>query len=792
MNSPFLRTLFDIDNIPADAGNINLVWERPFGPWLWFLFILIAVTLAFWSYSRLHGNSVGRMILAGVRTIAIVLALIVLSGPMLELPREVIEPDWVLMLVDRSESMTIEDAPGSDGETTAAARRSRDQQLRTLLEDNRATWGELADERRVLWLGFNSGAFNLGGDRGVDAGGNRASNDSNGAEVVNIDPGAADGSRTRLSHAIDQALQRAAARPISGVVVFSDGRTEDPPDRALLRRLQSDHVRVYTVPLGSEHPLGDIAVRRVEAPQRAFTRDKVPVVVHIDRLGAAGSGIGATVRLVDEVTGEQLDEQTLEAGAESDQITLTASPSLSGEATWKVVLDTAEPDLIPDNNTKNFMIDLVDRPLKVLFVEGYPRWEYRYLKNLLVREESIESSVMLISADRDFAQEGNQPITRLPRSPEEFADYDVLIIGDVPGSFFSPDQLDMMRAHVSERGAGLLWIAGERKIPETYAGTALADLIPLRGSLKLASIGQPILMQPTELADRLGVLQLVTSGQVGWPRELIDANYGWSQLYWAQHIEPGRLKPAAVALAETVQEFGGEHLPLVIQMRYGAGQSVYVATDEIWRWRYGRGEDLTEQFWVQLIRMLGRESLSSAGQRLVLSASPRRAEAGQPVRIDVQLLDAQLIDTFGGHIVASIETEQGEKIAELTLAPVEGTEDRFAATYLLDRAGTYRVRLPYSGAMGITTEVPLDVYSPDDEMRRPETDHDLLIELSAATGGQVLDRETISSLPEILPNRSIKTLNPLTERIWDTPAIFILALLLLTLEWVGRKIVRLA
>src|SRR4029453_5528316 len=118
-----------------------------------------------------------------------------------------------------------------------------------------------------------------------------------------------------------------------------------------------------------------------------------------------------------------------------------------------------------------FSMHVVSRPLRVLYVEGYPRWEYRFVKELIRREKSIESSVMLISASSDFAQEGNVPITRLPRSPEEFAAYDVVILGDVPAGFFSPEQLEMLRDHVAERGAGLLCIAGERAVPSSYART---------------------------------------------------------------------------------------------------------------------------------------------------------------------------------------------------------------------------------------------------------------------------------------------------------------------------------
>jgi len=125
------------------------------------------------------------------------------------------------------------------------------------------------------------------------------------------------------------------------------------------------------------------------------------------------------------------------------------------------------------------------------------------------------------------------------------------------------------------------------------------------------------------------------------------------------------------------------------------------------------------------------------------------------------------------------------------LSPVENAEDHFATTYLLDRTGDYRVRIPMAATMGLAAEAPLEIFAPDDELRRPETDHDLLAELSTATNGRVMSEAEIRNLPELLPNRSVRTLNPLTERIWDTPAVFIGALLLLTMEWIGRKIVRL-
>ncbi len=793
MSSPLARWLLDLDVIPANAEGLRLVWEHPWPAWVWLVLIMTAGVLAAWSYSRLLGNARGRFILAGTRLVLVILVLVIVSGPMLELPRETVEQDWVLMLVDRSASMGINDVDDGRGGDALERRRSRDEQLRGLLAEHADMWSTLAESRHVVWLGFHDGAFDLAPAEDGDA-----------APALPVALNDADGSRTRLNAALQQALQRAAARALSGVVVFSDGRTTEPPTRAAIRRLRSDKVGVFAVPLGSARPLGDLAIRRVESPRRAFVRDKVPVVVQLDQLGTAAAGAGATIKLIDASgpgdEGIVLDEVELPAdGDPLKRVTLTAEPQLAGEATWRVVVETDPPDLIADNNIKTFVIELIDRPLRILFVEGYPRWEYRYLKNLLIREKSIESSVMLISADRDFAQEGNQPITRLPRSPEEFAPFDVIVLGDVPGTFFSPEQLEMIREHVARRGAGLLWMGGERFTPRTFAGTALADLLPLRGTLSLPEIGRPVNMVPTELATRLGLLRLGGVDGRDWPAELADPTAGWSKLYWAQRIEPGRLKPTAEVLAETVNEFRNARLPLVVQMRYGAGQIIYVATDEIWRWRYGRGELLPERFWVQILRRLGRESLASSEEAATLEVNPRRLTTSQVMLIDLDLLDASLFDDGLKTVPAVVETAEGQTVAELDLRRVDPGDDTrrdraasYAATYRPGVTGQLRVRVDDPTLGGRRLQVPVEVFTPDDELRRPETDHRLLEALAAETGGQVLMPDELGQLAELLPNRTVRTMNPLTERIWDTPLAFALILLVLAGEWIGRKVIRLA
>lgn len=765
MNSGVMRWLLDLDELPAGAEKLSVVWERPWPAWIWMFLLLAAAAAAILSYRRLNGSRSWRGVLAGLRAASIGLALVLISGPMLELSRETVERDWVLFLTDRSASMTIADG-GDDGES-----KTRDEQLRDLFGAHGAVFQGLSERKEVRWLGFHSGTFAL--DAGTD---------------VVPELGLPEGERTDLNASLEQALQQAAARPVSGIVVFTDGRTTRPPGRPLLRRLQAEGIGVFPVPLGSPDPRGDLALARVDAPRRAFVRDKVPVTIEIDRLGAAAD-LGGEIRLIDELTGEVLASDVIVPGDDRREVTLTAEPALAGEAQWRVEIETPRPDLVPENNERTMLIELVDRPLRVLYVEGYPRWEYRYLKNLLVREKSIDSSVILLSADRDFAQEGNQPITRMPRSPEELAEYDVVIFGDVPASFFSADQRDLIRSHVADRGAGLLWIGGPRGTPSSFAGTVLADLLPIRGGLELPVIKDAVTMRPTDYADQLGVLRIVDEASDRWPRELADPGTRWARLYGVQRLDPRRLKPTAEVLAETAFPVEGVHLPLVVSMRYGAGQSVYVATDEIWRWRYGRGESIPDQFWIQMVRMLGRETLSGAGTDAVITVRPRRIEVRQPLRVSVRLLNEALMERDRMTIRAVLESEDGTRLTELDLRRDPTDQTHYTATYLPDQTGTLRVRVEDPSLVGIELIGIADVYTPDDELRRPETDHDLLAEIARATGGAVVSPADFGELD--LPNREIRTEDPLRERIWDTPLAFCLLLLTLTAEWVGRKILRL-
>lgn len=778
-----LDRLFALDGLGFSDPESVLTFARPIPAWGWALILGGLSVLVGMSYVRQTADPRVRALLAGIRILLATMLLVLASGPQLQKNHERVEEDWVIMMLDRSRSMTIPDAPAASGRLT------REAQLRAALADSADALRKVAAEKRVLWLGFDTGAFEIGSPLDDPA-------------HAMLEP---QGRATAIGASLAGALQRVAARPVSGVVLLSDGRSADQVDRAVLRSLEAQKIPVLSVPLGSAEPVADYAIRSVRGPDAVFVDDYVNAQVDVEQRGSGEALV--RVELTDLDTEAVLDSADVrfdESGRAS--CSLSVRIDQPGRRRLGVRIVPQGEDLIADNNTAELGVEVVDRPLRVLYVDGYPRWEQRYIKNLLMREKSIRSSSLLLAANRRYLQEGDVEVMRLPRSVEEWAEYDVVILGDVRPELFGDEALEQLREHVADRGAGLIWIAGPGATPQGWRGSPLSDLIPivLDTDRPPAAFDEPVTMARTGQAASLGLFGLQLRGESGaeesgWPAMLSDPATNWSRLRWAQKIDPVHVKPGAIVLATLtpVSAFGSssgaDTWPGVLLMRFGAGASVYVATDEIWRWRYGRGEDLPERFWVPLIRQLGRASVARSQRAVLLSATPDDALVGGPVRISVELLDQSLIDAQPSALRAAVVSAD-ESLTRVQLDRQPDGRGRFlAGQWVPDRPGRFEVRLDDPLLPGVDASQMVRVSLPDDEARRPETDHALLAELAERTGGAVLTPEQLGQLDALLPNRELTIAgDPEIQPLWDRPIVLVVLLVLCSLEWVGRRLIRLA
>lgn len=830
-----LNWLLRLDALkPADPGvQWSLLYTLP--PWVWALVITASFIAAQWTYRRLEGPKPARLFLGLTRALLLILLVFLLLGPRLIRPSETVEKDWVLVLVDRSASLAIADAPADASSTsTSSSPRTRDDQLRAALLAASPTLQTLARERVVLFMGFDAGAYELKPTAAASA----AATSTTPTLPINLT--APVGNRSSLGSALDAALARAAARPVAGVIILSDGRSTDQLSRATLRKLASDRIPVFSFPLGSALPQTDYLIRQVIAPPSAFLSDIVPVQVALQRTGATSATAEVKLRLIDSATNATLDEKTVRFAPGStnpDQpVTLSARPDTPGPRAWTVRLEPAGPDLLPQNNEARLALALVDRPLRVLYIDGYPRWEYRFLKNILAREKSVSFASTLLAVGRRYLQEGDEDLDAIPSTAQEWAKWDVVMLGDVRPDVFTDQQLAQLKDRVARGGAGLLWIAGEGAVPTAWRTTPLGDLLPMsfsQGEASIRSFARDVLLRPTPLADALGIMRLEDSpanpnsaadsaaaalaqASPFWPQALSDPANTWARLRWVQNIEPSTLKPAVetLAVAQTIEIGEAERprpSPAVLTMRFGAGRIIYVATDEIWRWRYGRGDQYPERFYLQLLRLLGRESVSRSGKPAVLAISPERIDLGQPARVSAEIVDQVLVENPPASLTVRITRAQSPTAADEPVEPITlnlrpewqgaaSTNQRLAyvATFVAPATGRYTATLT-DALLSTTPTTPTDpitaeaeVLLADDEQRQPETDHPLLAQLSTATGGSVLSESDLKNLDRLLPRRELRTTGIAQEHtLWDTPAALLLILVLLTVEWVGRRLIRL-
>jgi len=758
---------FDAGTFGGSGSGLGLATALP--AWAWGAVVVVLGAFVWRSYRGLSGPSWVRAVLGSVRWCIVVLLLVLALGPQIERERTLIEPDRVIVLLDSSGSMNMPEVASDGSMTTRAA------MLETILSDNADVFEEIGSDSILDIYTFTNRATSI--------------------DSPTIDPlSIADSASTTLGRSMQAAVTNAGTSPVSGIVVFSDGQSHDEPSPALLESLLSSSIPVITVPIGSPDPVRDASIRLIESPQAVFAKDRVPVRVLGDVDGYEG-GDEILIELVDRNTGKTISSTT-EIVEESTGIDADLSHTFPDAGTKSLLVRmtpmNGQVDLVSENNEQPIELNIVSDPMRVLYIDGYPRWEYRYLKNLLMREDTINATTMLLASDRRFIEEGQPMRGPVPSTMEDWEPFDVVILGDVRPDLFSDAQLSSLKQHIESRGCGLLWIAGQGATPNAWTGSELGSLLPIQsgkaGSLSSSTPpAQPVVMSLTEHALRAGLL----ANDDGTKTAVDDPDAGWTILRWSHSIATEDLKPGVAMLGQATTLEGNSDRALVTTMRYGGGQVGYVGTDEIWRWRYGRGEDVPERFWLPLVRTLARGTISRRASPVGLSISPTRPIPGSDVRATLELFDTAIIDALPSQIDATLKS-LSTNLPESRIM-LSGSGSRRSGIWTPNEPGVYTMHIthPLIGTDAISQTIR--VHAAWDESTNPNTDHRALAQLSEQTKGQTLQPSQLVDLPDTLPNRTrITTLPPQTTALWDRPIVLIVLVLLLSIEWIGRRTLRLA
>jgi len=771
-------------------------WRFIDAPETWIIVLIILPVLAgvsFLSYRSEPISTAWKAVLAALRFAAIGLLCLVLFRPVMVEREEEILPAEVLVLLDDSASMSRIDAY-TDEVTRAGLAPFAPQGLASA---TRVDLARNAATRRLLPAlqakGYLTRALRF---------------DTTSSAMADPSKLTGQGYATHVGDSLAAALASHRGRHVTDVILVSDGRsTGGAPVVDAARSAAAAGIPVHSLLVGDLRPEKNLNLELIEAPPNVLEGDEFSVSVRVQGRGLPPGTV--TQVLLEELfpSGEArlVTEDLVETGEDGVRVVLVVPPAGAEgtrERRLRVSLPPIEDETLLDDNSIDISVAVTPERIRVLYVDGYPRWEYRYLKNLLLRSDShLEAHCYLLSATPDFVQESSRdlaPLTTVPTSRIELLEsYDVVILGDVNPYAISPDPArceefqESLRDFV-EGGGGVLFQAGEYDDPYSFEGTALEELLPvtLDGNTRSSSSSDTQREQRPSLENPNSPHQIVRlHPDLEINRRLWESESGLRGFYWYQPVE--RAKPGArVLLRHPTDEGAHGRYPLLSVGYYPSGRTMFIALDSTWMWRYRFGDRYHERFWRNAIRWLALGRLKSGNRRVRLDSLKALWSLEERVTIEARVLDEDFRPAEGDSQEAWLEDPDGAR-NRLRMDKVEGREGLYRANFALERPGRWRVVLERDGEPAAFTE--FEVALPSLETANPSPDPETMTILADLTSGEAHHLSELEALLETFPGDEERR-EPVSTRLedaWDEWHTLLLALALLGCEWVLRKRVEL-
>ena len=594
---------------------------------------------------------------------------------------------------------------------------------------------------------------------------------------------------TNLTAGLKFAAEAAGGSEKSAVVLFTDGQHnsgESPLEAA--RILAGRKTAVFSVGFGSQVPPRDIAVLRVVAPDSVFFEDRVRGEIHIKEEIPPGEPFTVSVKDGGKIVWEKAlvsvgkgvrrvpFEFPIKELAEARMKNQTQGYEVAGAPLQLTAeVSAIEGDRELSNNTAPLRFRAVTQKRKVMILDGRPRWETRYLRNLFDRDEKWDVNAVMAGATSDTGFVRGEKAGTFPISHKALDAYDLIIFGEVPRGALKDEELTWLSEFVGNRGGAIAFIDGQRGVLRGYAGSPLAPLFPVEWTGPGVHAGIKSLVLAGR-AQSLGAFMLGTDSSVN-----ADT---WAKMPPPHFIAQVKPLPGAEVLLEANT---GARIPAAVLRPFGAGRVYYHAFDESWRWRYEVADLHHVRFWNQLGDYIGEAPFAARDKFVQLDAGQLTYQPGEQADIRARLRDAEGRPVSDASVNAVLYRD-GQKVATITLSPDEGGLYRGRTTALDSGAYELAVDTAAVPTEQLKARTQFTVVARENvERTLLSLNEDLLRQVSLAGGGEYLREEQCDALIERLAPLSSGQVIESDTVLWQSWWWFIPIVLLLTIEWILRK-----
>ncbi len=606
---------------------------------------------------------------------------------------------------------------------------------------------------------------------------------------------------THLGDSLRQLSEETSDLPVGAVVLLSDGGDNAGGiDAGAISALRARHIPVHTIGFGRERAEHDVELVDAVIAPRALADSRIAAKVSLHQRGYAGSKLNLTVRDASSDQAKVLAARSITLGADGNLQTETLMFNIGGAGAKTLQIEAAplpgEENL--KNNRLTRVVDVNSNTRRILYIEGEPRWEYKFIR----QAEEDDRMVQIVSAVRTSQNkvyrqgiaDPQELAEGFPSRPEDLFGYQGLILGSIEAGYFTPAQQQLIRDFVDRRGGGLLLLGGQFSLADGgWNASSLLDLLPTTLPTQAGTFHR-------EADPRNGVshatAELAPAGVDNIITRLVDdpaANAAkWKSLpYLMDYEDPGTPKPGAEVLANTITP-EGRRLPLLITENFGRGRTAIMATGGSWRWQMSSplGDTAHDVFWQQLLRWVaadtpGRVTASVPSQMLLDSGA---------ITFTTEVRDQQYNPAPDAKVEAHILGPEGVT-ALVDMTPVADHPGQFQAAWSAPRPGTYLTEITAQrtdSSTGKINELGRDVLT----FRRmdgvaedfhTEQNRDLLEHLAAQTGGEYWKPSDLGALASRIPYSEAGVTQRETRDLWNLPLVFLVLLLLRFSEWWLRR-----
>ncbi len=771
---------------PASPGE-GTVWSLEntwnWAPWVTLLFLLFVVGWVVFFYSR-ESTTAGRVVrslLVTMRLGLIGIVLLMIAEITLSLRRTGLPT--VAVVVDDSASMGITDRYDDEKLQSLVEKRLRAAQLEephrlnlaktVLLDKGTNLLASVARNYRLKLYFVSSAARPQSG-----------SLDELRDSVRALQPR---GENSRLGGGLRRVLGDLRGTPPAAVVYLTDGINTDGEslaDAALYARRKG--VPLFTVGVGSEQPVRDLELADLLVDEVVFVDDVVNFEFKLTGTGFVGRTVDVVLREKDDPAVLARMSVTIDADGKPQRLRLPYRPTKVGDFEYLVEVQHLPEEAQAENNFEQRLVSVRKEQIRVLLVQAYPSFEFRYLKNMLERDSTIQLKTMLQDADLEYAELDQTAMRVFPVRREELFAFDVIIFGDVNPAYLSASVLANLRDFVTEKGGGLAFIAGPLFTPLAYRNTPLESLFPVdlatATSPNPQGIREGFVVQPTDLGMSSPQMQLGDS-----PAETERIWRDLPEMYWL--LEAPQIKPGARVLAEHPSQLAddGRRLPVFAMQYVGAGKVLFHATDDTWRWRHRVGDVFFARYWIQAVRYLSRSKLLGKEHAVELTADRREFRRGEAVRLRVRFIDEREAPVADDGVVVVLERE-GSKNQRISLHRNATNRGVFEGLFNEAMDGRYHAWVATPTFPGKAPATDFLVVAPPGELERVQMDVGELKRAADETRGRFFYINQVERLLDELPSGRqvpIETLPP--ESLWNKWWLLTAFLGLIVTEWILRK-----